>query len=167
MRPAWRIARKGGGRGGGGEAPQSTPTPVGRVFAAGRGGAAGGARDVGLHAWVLAVASDACAYKHSCWQLQGPFRNGVPVGRAPVCPRVGTAPCTLLGPAPLPCYPTNHTRIAHRPATPPLPSPRRSWQVLAGKLRLILLKGPLGNCVVTGDFDAAKLDETLNAFCAH
>jgi len=39
-------------------------------------------------------------------------------------------------------------------------------QVSAGKLRLILLKGPLGNCVVTGDFEAAKLDETLHHFCS-
>ncbi|GLI63221.1 hypothetical protein VaNZ11_006110 [Volvox africanus] len=39
-------------------------------------------------------------------------------------------------------------------------------KVLAGKLRLILLRGPLGNCVVTGDFDPAKLDETLNHFCS-
>lgn len=34
-----------------------------------------------------------------------------------------------------------------------------------GQLRLILLKGPLGSCVVTGDFAAAALDETLAAFC--
>lgn len=34
-----------------------------------------------------------------------------------------------------------------------------------GQLRLILLKGPLGQCVVTGDFSAAALDETLAAFC--
>lgn len=40
-------------------------------------------------------------------------------------------------------------------------------KVQAGKLRLVLLKGPLGGCVVTGDFDPAKLDETLNAFCSH
>lgn len=39
-------------------------------------------------------------------------------------------------------------------------------KVLSGKLRLVLLKGPLGSCVVTGDFDAAKLDETLAAFCS-
>lgn len=38
-------------------------------------------------------------------------------------------------------------------------------KVAEGKLRLILLKGPLGQCVVTGDFDPAKLDETLAAFC--
>lgn len=38
-------------------------------------------------------------------------------------------------------------------------------KVAAGKLRLILLKGPLGGCVVTGDFDPAKLNETLMAFC--
>ncbi|KAF5841376.1 3-dehydroquinate synthase [Dunaliella salina] len=39
-------------------------------------------------------------------------------------------------------------------------------KVSAGKLRLILLKGPLGSCVVTGDFDTAKLDETLQHFCS-
>jgi len=39
-------------------------------------------------------------------------------------------------------------------------------KVQAGKLRLVLLKGPLGGCVVTGDFDPAKLDETLAAFCS-
>ncbi|KAG2445464.1 hypothetical protein HXX76_000082 [Chlamydomonas incerta] len=37
-------------------------------------------------------------------------------------------------------------------------------KVLAGKLRLILLRGPLGNCVVTGDFDPVKLEETLAHF---
>ena len=37
-------------------------------------------------------------------------------------------------------------------------------QVMDGKLRLILLKGPLGNCVVTGDFDPAVLRETLAKF---
>ncbi|KAI3990958.1 hypothetical protein MKX01_026142 [Papaver californicum] len=31
--------------------------------------------------------------------------------------------------------------------------------------RLILLKGPLGNCVFTGDYDRKALDETLCAFC--
>lgn len=43
------------------------------------------------------------------------------------------------------------------------------WQVdkkvADGKLRLILLKGPLGNCVFTGDYDKKALDETLHAFC--
>ncbi|GIL79388.1 hypothetical protein Vretimale_16554 [Volvox reticuliferus] len=39
-------------------------------------------------------------------------------------------------------------------------------KVLAGKLRLILLRGPLGNCVCTENFDPAKLDETLNHFCS-
>lgn len=34
-----------------------------------------------------------------------------------------------------------------------------------GKLKLILLKGPLGGCLVTGDFDPEKLNETLSAFC--
>lgn len=38
-------------------------------------------------------------------------------------------------------------------------------KVLDGKLRLILLKGPLGNCVVTGDFASTALDETLCHFC--
>ena len=37
-------------------------------------------------------------------------------------------------------------------------------KVLDGKLRLILLRGPLGTCVVTGDFDPAVLDQTLQAF---
>ena len=37
-------------------------------------------------------------------------------------------------------------------------------KVQDGKLRLILLKGPLGSCVVTGDFDPAALDATLDAF---
>lgn len=40
-------------------------------------------------------------------------------------------------------------------------------KVAAGKLRLILLKGPLGNCVVTADFDPAKLKDTLESFTAH
>ncbi|KAJ9522302.1 hypothetical protein V8C86DRAFT_2515656 [Haematococcus lacustris] len=39
-------------------------------------------------------------------------------------------------------------------------------KVAAGKLRLILLRGSLGSCVVTGDFDPAKLDETLQHFCS-
>lgn len=43
------------------------------------------------------------------------------------------------------------------------------WQVdkkvADGLLRLILLKGPLGNCVFTGDYDRKALDETLRAFC--
>jgi 3-dehydroquinate synthase len=38
-------------------------------------------------------------------------------------------------------------------------------KVAAGKLRLVLLKGALGGCVVTGEFDAAKLEETLEHFC--
>ena len=39
-------------------------------------------------------------------------------------------------------------------------------KVKDGKLRLILLQGELGGCVVTGDFDDAKLQETLDHFCA-
>ncbi len=38
-------------------------------------------------------------------------------------------------------------------------------KVLDGKLRLILLRGALGSCVVTGDFDPVVLDQTLQAFC--
>ena len=38
-------------------------------------------------------------------------------------------------------------------------------KVQDGKLRLILLKGPLGSCVITGDFEMAKLEETLHHFC--
>ncbi|XP_041016460.1 3-dehydroquinate synthase, chloroplastic [Juglans microcarpa x Juglans regia] len=38
-------------------------------------------------------------------------------------------------------------------------------KVADGLLRLILLKGPLGNCVFTGDYDRNILDETLHAFC--
>ncbi|KAG2482128.1 hypothetical protein HYH03_018914 [Edaphochlamys debaryana] len=39
-------------------------------------------------------------------------------------------------------------------------------KVLAGKLRLILLQGPLGSCVVTGDFEPRALDDTIAAFVA-
>ncbi|KAJ4803912.1 3-dehydroquinate synthase [Rhynchospora pubera] len=38
-------------------------------------------------------------------------------------------------------------------------------KVADGLLRLILLKGPLGNCVFTGDYDRNALDETLRAYC--
>ncbi|KAJ6812739.1 putative 3-dehydroquinate synthase, chloroplastic [Iris pallida] len=38
-------------------------------------------------------------------------------------------------------------------------------KVADGLLRLILLKGPLGSCVFTGDYDRNALDETLRAFC--
>lgn len=38
-------------------------------------------------------------------------------------------------------------------------------KVADGLLRLILLKGPLGNCIFTGDYDRKALDETLHAFC--
>ncbi|KAG8389892.1 hypothetical protein BUALT_Bualt01G0026200 [Buddleja alternifolia] len=37
-------------------------------------------------------------------------------------------------------------------------------KVADGMLRLILLKGPLGNCVFTGDYDRKALDDTLRAF---
>ncbi|KAL5706453.1 3-dehydroquinate synthase [Ranunculus cassubicifolius] len=38
-------------------------------------------------------------------------------------------------------------------------------KVADGLLRLILLKGPLGNCVFTGEYDRNVLDQTLTAFC--
>nr|GEW86411.1 3-dehydroquinate synthase, chloroplastic [Tanacetum cinerariifolium] len=38
-------------------------------------------------------------------------------------------------------------------------------KVADGLLRLILLKGPIGSCVFTGDYDRKALDETLHAFC--
>lgn len=37
-------------------------------------------------------------------------------------------------------------------------------KVADGLLRLILLKGPLGNCIFTGDYDRKALDNTLRAF---
>lgn len=39
-------------------------------------------------------------------------------------------------------------------------------KVSNGQLRLILLKGPLGGCVFTGDFDAQALRATIAEFCA-
>ncbi|KAG1360977.1 3-dehydroquinate synthase, chloroplastic [Cocos nucifera] len=38
-------------------------------------------------------------------------------------------------------------------------------KVADGLLRLILLKGPLGNCVFTGNYDRKALADTLHAFC--
>lgn len=38
-------------------------------------------------------------------------------------------------------------------------------KVQDGKLRLILLKGDLGECVITGDFAIEAFDATLEAFC--
>lgn len=35
-----------------------------------------------------------------------------------------------------------------------------------GNLRLVLLKGDLGTCLVTSDFDSGKLSDTLNEYCA-
>ena len=34
-----------------------------------------------------------------------------------------------------------------------------------GKLKLILLKGTLGNCVVSGDFDHSVLLQLLRSYC--
>lgn len=39
-------------------------------------------------------------------------------------------------------------------------------KVANGQLRLILLKGPLGNCVFTGDFDEEAMMETIDEFVA-
>lgn len=39
-------------------------------------------------------------------------------------------------------------------------------KVQDGKLRLILLKGPLGGCVITGEFEVQALEDTLSAFCS-
>ena len=38
-------------------------------------------------------------------------------------------------------------------------------KVLDGALRLILLRGPLGHCTFTADFDSKALEATLDAFC--
>ncbi|XP_073293646.1 3-dehydroquinate synthase, chloroplastic-like [Primulina huaijiensis] len=38
-------------------------------------------------------------------------------------------------------------------------------KVADGLLRLILLKGPLGSCVFTGEYDRQALDDMLRAFC--
>lgn len=38
-------------------------------------------------------------------------------------------------------------------------------KVADGLLRLILLKGPVGSCVFTGEYDRQALDDTLRAFC--
>jgi 3-dehydroquinate synthase len=39
-------------------------------------------------------------------------------------------------------------------------------KVANGKLRLILLQGPLGNCVFTGEFEQQALLETIDEFVA-
>mmetsp|Transcript_17492 Transcript_17492/g.40658 ORF Transcript_17492/g.40658 Transcript_17492/m.40658 type:complete len:100 (-) Transcript_17492:28-327(-) len=39
-------------------------------------------------------------------------------------------------------------------------------KVANGKLRLILLKGALGNCLFTGDFDEEAMLQTINEFVA-
>lgn len=68
------------------------------------------------------------------------------------------------------------TRLFERAGTPVAPPPGMTAdafrelmavdkKVKDGKLRLVLLKGELGGCVVTGDFDPKVLDETLEFFC--
>ncbi|CAI7865301.1 unnamed protein product [Closterium sp. NIES-54] len=46
-----------------------------------------------------------------------------------------------------------------------LPLGQVDKKVADGQLRLILLKGSLGDCVFTGDFDKAALEATLDEFC--
>ncbi|KAK9805737.1 hypothetical protein WJX73_003723 [Symbiochloris irregularis] len=55
---------------------------------------------------------------------------------------------------------------------PPGMTPRDFMELMAvdkkaqdGGIRLILLKGPLGGCVITGDFSKEALQETLAEFC--
>ena len=38
-------------------------------------------------------------------------------------------------------------------------------KALDGQLRFILLKGDLGQCIVTGDFDQALLSEVIRDYC--
>lgn len=38
-------------------------------------------------------------------------------------------------------------------------------KVADGELRLILLKGDLGGCVMTGEFDEAAMRATIQDFC--
>lgn len=38
-------------------------------------------------------------------------------------------------------------------------------KVADGELRLILLKGELGGCVMTGDYDETAMRATIQAFC--
>lgn len=40
-------------------------------------------------------------------------------------------------------------------------------KVSNGELRMILLKGPLGNCLFTANYDPQALDGTLSFFCQH
>lgn len=35
-----------------------------------------------------------------------------------------------------------------------------------GQLRFILLRGNLGQCIVTGDFDKERLQEVLEDYCS-
>lgn len=111
-----------------------------------------------------------------CWRVVETVKRPC---RAGLCPRKCYGDCAsaaLLLPlhasSPQACYIA--TALAVTPVSPfrPLPQTFRDLmavdkKVLSGKLRLVLLKGPLGSCVVTGDFDPAKLDETLAAFCKH
>ncbi|KAK4479961.1 hypothetical protein RD792_013015 [Penstemon davidsonii] len=64
-------------------------------------------------------------------------------------------------------------KLANLPTTPPETMTIDMFKsvmavdkkVADGLLRLILLKGPLGNCVFTGEYDRQALEDTLRAFC--
>lgn len=66
----------------------------------------------------------------------------------------------LLERAKLPTAPPKHLTMAMFKSTMSLDK-----KVADGKLKMIILKGPLGNCLFTADFDPKALDETLAAFC--
>jgi 3-dehydroquinate synthase len=65
------------------------------------------------------------------------------------------------------------TRAAGLPTGPPPGMTRAQFRdimavdkkVQDGRLRLVLLEGALGGCVITGDFGVEALEETLAAFC--
>ncbi|KAH7424162.1 hypothetical protein KP509_12G093200 [Ceratopteris richardii] len=67
---------------------------------------------------------------------------------------------SLLERAKLPTAPPRHLTTEMFRSTMSLDK-----KVADGKLKMILLKGSLGNCLFTSDFDPKALDATLAAFC--
>eukprot|EP00250_Pteridium_aquilinum_P007711 c17379_g1_i1 orf=267-1604(+) len=67
---------------------------------------------------------------------------------------------SLLERAKLPVAPPRHLTTATFKSIMSLDK-----KVADGKLKMILLKGPLGNCRFTADFDPKALEATLAAFC--
>lgn len=67
---------------------------------------------------------------------------------------------SLLERSKLPVAPPRHLTKAMFRSTMSLDK-----KVADGKLKMILLKGPLGNCLVTGDFDPEALEATFSAYC--